>query len=99
MVFDLICRGCGACGQRTWDPTGAITATMCPDCDGPMSVIGIDFAGGRDQAGRSPWSAEPAVACKPALASQNAFLKAWRHGAGIDPTGVTVSAPTNAASS
>jgi len=51
MVFDLICRGCGACGQRTWDPTGAITATMCPDCDGPMSVIGIDFAGGRDQAG------------------------------------------------
>ena len=51
MVFDLICRGCGACGQKTWDPTGAIRATMCPDCDGPMSVIGIDFPGGRDQVG------------------------------------------------
>lgn len=51
MVFDLICRGCGACGQKTWDATGAITATMCPDCDRAMSVIGIDFPGGRDQVG------------------------------------------------
>jgi hypothetical protein len=22
MMFDLICLGCGACTQRTWDPTG-----------------------------------------------------------------------------
>jgi hypothetical protein len=51
MIFDVICRGCGACGQVTWDPTGAIAATMCPVCDGPMSVIGIDFPGGRDQVG------------------------------------------------
>ena len=51
MVFDLICRGCGACGQVAWDPTGAISATMCPDCDGAMTVIGIDFPAGRDQIG------------------------------------------------
>ena len=51
MVFDLICRGCGACGQVAWDPTGAISATMCPDCDGAMTVIGIDFPAGRDQVG------------------------------------------------
>lgn len=49
MVFDVSCHGCGAYGQVTWDPTSAITATMCPECDGPMSVIGIDFPGGRDQ--------------------------------------------------
>ncbi len=49
MIFDVICRGCGACGQANWDPTGPITATMCPDCHGAMSVIGIDFPGGRDQ--------------------------------------------------
>jgi hypothetical protein len=51
MIFDVICRGCGACGQANWDPTGPITATMCPDCHGAMSVIGIDFPGGRDQVG------------------------------------------------
>lgn len=51
MVFDVICRGCGACGQVSWDPTGAITATFCPECNGAMSVIGIDFPGGRDQVG------------------------------------------------
>ena len=26
---------------------------MCPDCDGPMSVIGIDFPAGRSQVGLS----------------------------------------------
>lgn len=51
MIFDVICRGCGACGQASWDPTGPIAATMCPDCHGAMSVIGIDFPGGRDQVG------------------------------------------------
>ena len=50
MVFDLICRGCGACAQRAWDPTEAVSATTCPDCDAAMSVIGIDFPAGREQA-------------------------------------------------
>jgi len=49
MVFDLICRGCGACAQRTWDPTEAVSATSCPDCDAAMSVIGIDFPAGREE--------------------------------------------------
>jgi hypothetical protein len=51
MVFDLICRGCGACAQRTWDATEAISATACPDCDAAMSVIGIDFPAGREEVG------------------------------------------------
>ena len=51
MVFDLICRGCGACAQRTWDPTEAVSATSCPDCDAAMSVIGIDFPAGREEIG------------------------------------------------
>jgi len=51
MVFDLICRGCGACAQRVWDPTEAISATSCPDCDAAMSVIGIDFPAGRSEIG------------------------------------------------
>jgi hypothetical protein len=51
MVFDLICRGCGACAQRAWDPTDAVTATSCPDCDAAMSVIGIDFPAGRKEIG------------------------------------------------
>ena len=51
MVFDLICRGCGACAQRTWDPTEAVGATSCPDCDTSMSVIGIDFPAGREEVG------------------------------------------------
>jgi hypothetical protein len=51
MVFDLICRGCGACSQRAWDPTDAVTATSCPDCDAAMSVIGIDFPAGRKEIG------------------------------------------------
>lgn len=49
MVFDLICRSCGACAQRTWDATGAISATGCPDCGAAMSVIGIDFPAGREE--------------------------------------------------
>ena len=49
MVFDLICRGCGACAQRAWDPTEAVSATSCPDCDAAMSVIGIDFPAGREE--------------------------------------------------
>lgn len=53
MTFDLICRGCGACAQRTWDPTQAVSATTCPDCDASMSVIGIDFPAGREQVGLS----------------------------------------------
>ena len=51
MVFDLICRGCGACAQRAWDPTEAVSATSCPDCDAAMSVIGIDFPAGREEVG------------------------------------------------
>ena len=51
MVFDLICRGCGACSERVWDPTDAVTATSCPDCDAAMSVIGIDFPAGRKEIG------------------------------------------------
>ena len=51
MVFDLICRGCGACAQRAWDPTEAVSATSCPDCDATMSVIGIDFPAGRKEIG------------------------------------------------
>jgi hypothetical protein len=51
MVFDLICRGCGACAQRAWDPTEAVSATNCPHCDAAMSVIGIDFPAGRKQVG------------------------------------------------
>ena len=50
MVFDLICRACGACSQRAWDPTGAIRVTTCTTCDAPMSVIGIDFPRGRQGA-------------------------------------------------
>lgn len=50
MVFDLICRSCGACSQRAWDPTGAIGVTNCATCDAPMSVIGIDFPRGRQSA-------------------------------------------------
>jgi len=51
MTFDLICRGCGACSQRAWDPTEAVSATSCPDCDAAMSVIGIDFPAGREEIG------------------------------------------------
>jgi hypothetical protein len=51
MVFDLICRGCGACAQREWDPTDSVSATACPDCDAAMSVIGIDFPAGRREIG------------------------------------------------
>ena len=49
MTFDLICRGCGACAQRSWDPTEAVSATNCPVCDEAMSVIGIDFPAGREE--------------------------------------------------
>ena len=48
MVFDLICRSCGACAQRAWDPTGAVSVTPCATCDAAMSVIGIDFPQGRE---------------------------------------------------
>ncbi len=51
MTFDLICRGCGACAQRSWDPTEAVSATICPTCDASMSVIGIDFPAGREEIG------------------------------------------------
>lgn len=50
MTFDLICRGCGTCANRAWDATEMVSATMCPECGSAMSVIGIDFPGGRDQA-------------------------------------------------
>ena len=48
MTFDLTCRGCGACAQRFWDPTDAVSATICPNCEVAMSVIGIDFPTGRE---------------------------------------------------
>ncbi len=51
MVFDLICRGCGACARRAWDPTEAVRATSCPGCNAAMSVIGIDFPAGRNEVG------------------------------------------------
>jgi hypothetical protein len=51
MLFDLICRACGACQQRAWDPTDAVSATPCPNCDAAMSVIGIDFPRGREEVG------------------------------------------------
>ncbi len=51
MVFDLICRACGACAQRDWDPTEAVSTTSCPDCDAAMSVIGIDFPAGNEEIG------------------------------------------------
>ena len=51
MTFDLTCRGCGACAQRFWDPTEAVSATICPDCEVAMSVIGIDFPAGREDVG------------------------------------------------
>ena len=50
MVFDLICRSCGACAQRAWDPTAAVGVTLCGTCDAAMSVIGIDFPRGRQAA-------------------------------------------------
>lgn len=50
MVFDLICRSCGACAQRAWDPTAAVGVTLCGTCDAAMSVIGIDFPRGRQSA-------------------------------------------------
>ena len=50
MTFDLICRGCGTCAQRAWDATEMVSTTMCPECGNAMSVIGIDFPGGRAQA-------------------------------------------------
>ena len=53
MTFDLICRGCGACAQRSWDPTEAVSPTICPACDASMSVIGIDFPAGREEVGLS----------------------------------------------
>jgi len=51
MVFDLICRGCGAYAQRNWDPTEVVNVTNCPGCDAAMSVIGIDFPAGREAVG------------------------------------------------
>jgi hypothetical protein len=51
MVFDLICRGCGAYAQRSWGPMEAVNATSCPGCDAAMSVIGIDFPAGREAVG------------------------------------------------
>ncbi len=50
MIFDLICRSCGACTQRAWDPTAAVGVTLCTTCDSAMSVIGIDFPRGRQSA-------------------------------------------------
>jgi hypothetical protein len=50
MLFDLICRSCGGCAQRAWDPTEAVGVTRCSACDTGMSVIGIDFPHGREAA-------------------------------------------------
>ncbi len=51
MVFDLICRYCGACEQRNWDPADVVAVTPCPSCERGMSVIGISFPA--DQQGLS----------------------------------------------
>jgi hypothetical protein len=51
MVFDLICRSCGACEQRNWDPSDVVAVTPCPACERGMSVIGISFPA--DQQGLS----------------------------------------------
>jgi hypothetical protein len=50
MLFDLICRSCGGCAQRAWDPAEAVGVTRCSACDAGMSVIGIDFPHGREAA-------------------------------------------------
>ena len=50
MLFDLICRSCGGCAQRAWDPAEAGGVTRCSACDAGMSVIGIDFPHGREAA-------------------------------------------------
>jgi predicted aconitase with swiveling domain len=47
MVFDLVCRRCGAYGQSRWDPSGQVAVTRCGSCGSGMSVIGIDFPAGR----------------------------------------------------
>jgi len=50
MLFDLICRSCGGCAQRAWDPAEAVGVTRCSACDAGMSVTGIDFPHGREAA-------------------------------------------------
>ena len=43
MIFDLVCRRCGAYGQRRWNPSGQVAVTACGSCGSGMTVIGIDF--------------------------------------------------------
>ncbi|HYM50373.1 MAG TPA: hypothetical protein VET65_07330 [Candidatus Limnocylindrales bacterium] len=43
MIFDLVCRRCGAYAQSRWDPSGQVAPTACRSCGSGMTVIGIDF--------------------------------------------------------
>jgi hypothetical protein len=46
VVFDLVCRRCGAYGQSRWNPSHEVTVTACRSCGSGMTVIGIDFPAG-----------------------------------------------------
>lgn len=47
MIFDLVCRRCGAYGQSRWNPSGSVSVTNCRACGSGMTVIGIDFPNDR----------------------------------------------------
>jgi hypothetical protein len=47
VIFDLVCRRCGAYGQSRWNPSREVTVTACRACGSGMTVIGIDFPAGR----------------------------------------------------
>jgi hypothetical protein len=43
VIFDLVCRRCGAYGQSRWNPSHEVMVTACRACGNGMTVIGIDF--------------------------------------------------------
>jgi hypothetical protein len=43
MIFDLVCRRCGAYAQSRWSPSDQVACTACRGCGNGMTVIGIDF--------------------------------------------------------
>jgi len=47
VIFDLVCRRCGAYGQSRWNPSHEVAVTACRSCGNGMTVIGIDFPAGR----------------------------------------------------
>jgi hypothetical protein len=46
VIFDLVCRRCGAYGQSRWNPSHEVAVTACRSCGSGMTVIGIDFPSG-----------------------------------------------------